>query len=69
MVSTELPSWFRQTTVLTHRAFLDNLRNVGVFWMRLAMYMMLCLVRVTGWLVLVVLCDALRDECRMHAGW
>lgn len=37
------PGFAYQTTVLTHRTFLNNLRNVGVFWMRLAMYVMLCL--------------------------
>lgn len=42
-MNTELPPWLVQTSVLTHRTFLNNLRNVGVFWMRLAMYMMLCL--------------------------
>ena len=43
-ISTALPPWLRQTSVLTHRTFLNNLRNVGVFWVRLAMYVMLCLV-------------------------
>ncbi|GAB4819573.1 hypothetical protein N2152v2_006619 [Parachlorella kessleri] len=42
-ISTALPPWLRQTSVLTHRTFLNNLRNVGVFWVRLAMYIMLCL--------------------------
>jgi len=37
------PGWIYQTSVLTWRTFLNNMRNVGVFWMRLAMYMMLCL--------------------------
>ncbi|PSC72150.1 ABC transporter G family member 11-like [Micractinium conductrix] len=37
------PSVVYQTSVLTYRTFLNNLRNVGVFWMRLAMYVMLCL--------------------------
>lgn len=37
------PNWLYQTSVLTYRTFLNNLRNVGVFWMRLAMYVMLCL--------------------------
>jgi ABC-type multidrug transport system permease subunit len=37
------PSWLFKTSVLTVRTFLNNLRNVGVFWMRLAMYVMLCL--------------------------
>jgi hypothetical protein len=29
------PSWAFQTAVLTWRTFLNNTRNVGVFWMRL----------------------------------
>lgn len=37
------PSALFQTIVLTKRTFVNNLRNVGVFWMRLAMYVMLCL--------------------------
>lgn len=37
------PSWTYQTVVLTHRTYLNNFRNVGVFWMRLAMYVMLTL--------------------------
>lgn len=41
--ATNQPSWPYQTGVLTHRTFINNYRNVGVFWMRLAMYMMLCL--------------------------
>ncbi len=42
-VDTQHPNWVRQASVLTHRTFLNNLRNVGLFWMRLAMYVMLCL--------------------------
>lgn len=41
--STEQPGWAYQTTVLTWRTFLNNLRNVSVFWLRLAMYVLLCL--------------------------
>ena len=41
--SLNTPSWAYQTSVLSYRTFLNNFRNVGVFWMRLAMYMMLCL--------------------------
>lgn len=37
------PGWLNQTTYLTWRTLLNNFRNVGVFWMRLAMYIMLCL--------------------------
>ena len=37
------PSWTYQTAVLTWRTYLNNFRNVGVFWMRLAMYVMLTL--------------------------
>lgn len=37
------PGWVYQTSVLTWRTFLNNLRNVSVFWLRLAMYVMLCL--------------------------
>lgn len=37
------PGWPYQTTILTWRTFLNNLRNVGVFWMRLGMYIVLCL--------------------------
>ena len=39
------PGWLFQTSVLTVRTFLNNLRNVGVFWMRLAMVR----ARAQGW--------------------
>lgn len=42
-LSNESPGFFRQTAVLTGRTFVNNLRNIGVFWMRLAMYVGLCL--------------------------
>ena len=32
-----------QTWVLTKRTFLNNLRNIGVFWLRLGMYIALCI--------------------------
>jgi hypothetical protein len=38
------PGWATKTTILTRRAFLNNARNIGVFWMRLGMYVALCLV-------------------------
>ena len=37
------PSGTQQTAVLTQRALLTNARDIGVFWMRLAMYVLLCL--------------------------
>ena len=37
------PGAVRQTAVLTHRAFTVNLRDLGIFWMRIAMYIGLCL--------------------------
>jgi hypothetical protein len=37
------PGWARQTAVLTARTAVNNWRNVGLFWMRLAMYIMLTL--------------------------
>ena len=40
---TDQPSWLYQTGVLTARTFVNDYRNVGIFWMRLGMYMMLCL--------------------------
>ena len=36
------PAW-KQTAVLTQRSFTNNWRDIGIFWMRLAMYMLLCL--------------------------
>lgn len=38
----EHPSWAHQTAVLTMRALKTNTRDLGVFWMRLIMYAMLC---------------------------
>ena len=32
-----------QTWVITKRTFLNNLRNIGVFWLRAGMYVCLCL--------------------------
>jgi len=37
------PSWIYQTAILTQRAVKVNIRDVGVFWMRLVMYAMLCI--------------------------
>ena len=37
------PGWAYQTAVLTQRTFINNYRDVSMFWMRLAMYVMLCL--------------------------
>ncbi len=37
------PSWVKQTTILIHRNFLNMMRNFGIFWMRLAMYVILCI--------------------------
>ena len=31
-----------QTWILTHRMFINNWRNIAVFWLRVAMYVMLC---------------------------
>lgn len=39
----EQPGWLFQTGILSWRTFLNNLRNIGVFWMRLGMYIVLCL--------------------------
>ena len=39
----DTPGWAFQTSVLTVRTFMNNWRNVGLFWMRLGMYVMLCL--------------------------
>lgn len=39
----EQPGFLFQTPILTYRTLLNNWRNVGLFWMRLAMYTMLCL--------------------------
>jgi hypothetical protein len=36
-------SAFSQTLTLTHRTLLDSTRDVGVFWLRLGMYLGLCL--------------------------
>lgn len=35
--------WLRQTLALTHRNILNGARDLGVFWVRLVMYAMLCL--------------------------
>ena len=43
VVPSEGPGWFEKTAVLTERTFLNNLRSIDVFWMRLAMYIVLCL--------------------------
>lgn len=32
-----------QTWIVTKRTFLNNLRNIGVFWLRLGMYICLCI--------------------------
>ena len=37
------PSALQQTWTLTVRTLLDSTRNISVFWMRLGMYIMLCL--------------------------
>ena len=42
-VEKQHPSFLIQTSILTYRTFLNNWRNVGLFWMRLAMYIVLCL--------------------------
>lgn len=39
----ESPSWAFQTGALTHRSFLNMLRNIGIFWLRAGMYVMLCI--------------------------
>lgn len=36
-------NWVYQTLVLTHRNLVNNWRNIGIFWIRLAMYVMLCI--------------------------
>lgn len=38
------PPWLIQTAHLTRRSFLNMMRDVGVFWLRAGMYIMLCLV-------------------------
>ncbi|KAK9818551.1 hypothetical protein WJX74_006208 [Apatococcus lobatus] len=38
------PNWFTQTFYLTWRNLLNMMRNVGLFWIRAGMYIMLCLV-------------------------
>lgn len=40
---TKKPSWAYQNAILTWRTFLNNMRNVGIFWLRLGMYIGLCL--------------------------
>lgn len=42
-VETQSPSAVKQTLVLTERALKSNWRDVGIFWMRLVMYVGLCL--------------------------
>ena len=42
-VEKQHPNFVAQTGILTYRTFLNNWRNVGLFWMRLAMYIVLCL--------------------------
>jgi hypothetical protein len=42
-VFSQRPSWLCQTGVLTRRTILNNLRNVGIFWVRLVMYLLVCL--------------------------
>eukprot|EP00798_Chlamydomonas_sp_ICE-L_P028073 gene28073-31177_t len=37
------PSFLYQNMVLTQRLFVNNVRNIGVFWLRLGMYIMLCI--------------------------
>jgi len=36
-------NWPYQAAVLTQRTFINFVRNVSVFWLRLAMYLMLCI--------------------------
>lgn len=43
IAGTQQPGFLFQTSILTFRTFLNNWRNVGLFWMRLAMYTLLCL--------------------------
>lgn len=38
------PSWMVQTWHLTHRSFLNMMRDISVFGLRAAMYIMLCVV-------------------------
>eukprot|EP00741_Cyanophora_paradoxa_P023327 tig00000254_g22534.t1 len=40
-ISTYRTGVFTQTAVLTHRNILNNMRNPAIFWIRLAMYLML----------------------------
>jgi ABC-type multidrug transport system permease subunit len=42
-VDTKAPSAWRQTLVLTERAMLNNKRDPIIFWLRCAMFIMLCL--------------------------
>lgn len=35
--------FLRQVGALTHRSFLNNMRDLGMFWMRLGMYVALCI--------------------------
>uniref|UniRef100_A0A7S2SQZ2 ABC transporter domain-containing protein n=1 Tax=Mucochytrium quahogii TaxID=96639 RepID=A0A7S2SQZ2_9STRA len=37
------PGYFSQFLILSHRNMLNNLRNPGIYWVRLAMYVGLCL--------------------------
>jgi hypothetical protein len=37
------PSFASQTGILTWRTLINNWRNIGLFWMRLGMYIVLCL--------------------------
>ena len=37
------PGWLKQTATLMHRNLLNNTRELGIFWVRLVMYAMLCI--------------------------
>ncbi|KAG2436775.1 hypothetical protein HXX76_006299 [Chlamydomonas incerta] len=39
----EQPNWFYQVWVLTKRMLVNNWRNIAVFWLRLGMFLMLCI--------------------------
>ncbi|KAG2444072.1 hypothetical protein HYH02_009015 [Chlamydomonas schloesseri] len=41
--SREGPNWFYQVYVLTKRMLVNNWRNIAVFWLRLGMFLMLCI--------------------------
>jgi hypothetical protein len=40
-----------QTMILTHRALVDASRNLGVYWIRLAMYIMMAVMFGLFWCV------------------